>query len=66
MHRLSPRDRLPFTMPSQPCLDPPETLHHGMVRGIERIALFRDEADRADFVTRLVTLAAEGALTVYA
>ena len=27
-----------------------DTLHHLLVRGIERTALFRDDNDRADFV----------------
>jgi len=53
-------------MPRQPRLDAPETLHHVMVRGLERRALFRDDQDRVDFVTRLAALAAQGALTVYA
>jgi len=38
-------------MPHGPRLEAPATLHHGMVRGIERMALFRD---RADFLRRLV------------
>jgi REP element-mobilizing transposase RayT len=37
-----------------------------MVRGLERRAIFRDDVDRADFVTRLAALAEGGALTVYA
>jgi REP element-mobilizing transposase RayT len=53
-------------MPRQARLDAPETLHHVMVRGIERTTLFRDDTDRADFVTRLAALAGQGALTVYA
>ncbi len=53
-------------MPRQPRLDGPHTLHHVMVRGIERRALFRDDTDRADFLARLAPLAAQGALTVYA
>lgn len=53
-------------MPRQARLDAPDTLHHVMVRGIERTTLFRDDTDRADFVTRLAALAAPGALTVYA
>ena len=50
-------------MPRQARLDAPDTLHHVMVRGIERTTLFREATDRADFVTRL---AAQGALTVFA
>lgn len=53
-------------MPRGPRLDAPDTLHHVMVRGIERRALFRDEADRADFVGRLAALAESGALQIYA
>ncbi|MFA5028549.1 MAG: transposase [Candidatus Methylomirabilota bacterium] len=53
-------------MPRQPRLDAPETLHHVMVRGIERTAVFRDDIDRADFLARLAALAESGALTVYA
>ena len=53
-------------MPRGPRLDAPETLHHVMVRGIERRAIFREERDRADFVRRLAALAEAGALTVYA
>ncbi len=40
-------------MPRQPRRDAPETLQHVMVRGIERTAIFRDDADRADFVRSL-------------
>ncbi|RPH98368.1 MAG: transposase, partial [Zetaproteobacteria bacterium] len=53
-------------MPRQPRLDAPNTLHHVRVRGIERTAIFRDDADRAAFVTRLAALAAAGAWTVSA
>jgi REP element-mobilizing transposase RayT len=47
-------------------LDAPATLHHMMVRGIERTAIFRDDRDLTDFSTRLATLAEQGAWTVYA
>ena len=56
----------PPAMPRQPRLDAPETLHHVMVRGIERTQIFRTDADNADFVARLAALAEQGALTVYA
>ena len=45
-------------MPRQPRLDASGVLHHVMVRGIERRAIFRDNADRADFVDRLAALVA--------
>ena len=44
-------------MPRGPRLDAPDVLHHVMVRGIERRPIFRDDADRADFVARLAELA---------
>jgi len=53
-------------MPRQARLDTPGALHHGMVRGLERRVIFRDDSDRADFVARLAALAEAGALTVYA
>jgi len=53
-------------MPRGPRLDAPGVLHHVMARGLERRAIFRDDQDRRDFVDRLATLAAGGAVTVYA
>ncbi len=53
-------------MPRQARLDAPGVLHHVMVRGIEGRRIFHDDADRADFCARLASLAAAGALTVYA
>ena len=53
-------------MPRQARLDAPDTLYHVMGRGLERCALFRDYADRAEFITRLARLVEVGALTVYA
>ena len=49
-----------------PRLDAPGILHHVMVRGIERRAMFRDDRDDVDFVRRLAGLAGPGALTVEA
>jgi len=53
-------------MPRQPRLDAPGVLHQVMVRGIERRAIFRDEADRAAVVARLATSVTGAGLTVYA
>ena len=53
-------------MSRQARLDAPGTLHHVMVRGIERTALFRDDRDRADFVARVAQLAERGPLAVFA
>jgi len=51
-------------MPRQPRLDAPGILHHVMVRGFERRTVFRDDADRTDFVARLAAVAEQGAWTV--
>jgi len=53
-------------MPRQPRLDAPGALHHVMVRGLERRAIFRDDADREDFCARLGALVAATGITVYA
>jgi len=43
-------------MPRQAKLDCPGTLHHVMVRGIERRRIVEDEEDRKNFVSRLGSL----------
>ncbi len=53
-----------LAMPRQARLDAPKTLHHVMVRGLERRVIFRDDVDRTDFLARLATLAEQGAWTV--
>jgi predicted TIM-barrel fold metal-dependent hydrolase len=53
-------------MPRGPRLDAPGVLHHVMARGIERQLLFRNDADRDDFVRRLAALAETEAWSVYA
>ena len=55
-----------LAMLRQARLDAPDTLHHVMVRGIERTTIFRDDPDRTDFLGRLAALADQGALTIYA
>jgi len=52
-------------MPRGPRLDAPATLHHVMVRGLERRASFQDTRDRNDFLDRLATLASADAIAVY-
>ena len=46
-------------MPRQARLDAPGTLHHVMIRGIERKRIFREDRDREDFVSRLRSLCRE-------
>jgi len=40
-------------MPRQARLDVPGALHHIMVRGINKSAIFKDNQDRARFLERL-------------
>jgi len=53
-------------MPRQARLDSPGTLHHVMIRGIERRRIVDDEEDRKDFVRRLGKLASETSTSIYA
>ncbi len=53
-------------MPRGPRLDAPGVLHHVMVRGMEGRDLFRDSADRRDWVQRLAKICAETHLTILA
>ncbi|MFC1869319.1 transposase [Thermodesulfobacteriota bacterium] len=53
-------------MPRRARLDAPGTLHHVMVRGIERSKIVDDDADRENLVSRLGTLAADTQTTIYA
>jgi len=46
-------------MARQARLDAPGTLHHVMIRGIERSAIFKDDDDRQDFISRMGVLAKE-------
>jgi putative transposase len=46
-------------MARQARLDSPGTLHHVMIRGIERAPIFRDDKDREDFLSRTGKLARE-------
>ncbi len=53
-------------MPRQPRLDTPGALHHVMGRGIEKSKIFRQDADREDFLDRLADLCREGYIVVFA
>ncbi len=52
-------------MPRQARLDAPGTLHHVIVRGIERGAIVKDDADREAFVTRLGTVGQATGTAIY-
>lgn len=53
-------------MPRQARLDAPGTLHHVIVRGIERRKIVDDKTDRKDFVSRLGQISADTDTIVYA
>jgi REP element-mobilizing transposase RayT len=53
-------------MPRRARLDSPGTLHHVIVRGIEKRKIVDDVADRENFVKRMGELAAETRTSIYA
>ena len=53
-------------MPRRARLDAPGTLHHVMVRGIERRRIVNDVADRKNFVKRLGKLSVDTNTPIYA
>ena len=53
-------------MPRRARLDSPGTLHHVIVRGIEKRFIVDDDEDRKNFVTRMGELALETQTSVYA
>lgn len=53
-------------MPRRARLDAPGTLHHVIIRGIEKRLIVREDAERNDFVSRLGWLAMETRTAVLA
>jgi putative transposase len=53
-------------MPRQARLDAPGTLHHVIIRGIEKRLIFNDDEDRKGFLSRLNTLVSETETKIYA
>ena len=53
-------------MPRGPRLDTPGTLHHVMIRGIDRGSIVQDDMDRNEFLKRMGMLAKETATAIYA
>jgi len=53
-------------MPRQARLDAPGTLHHVIVRGIEKQLIFDDDQDRKKFVFKLGKLVRDTGTAVYA
>ena len=52
-------------MPRQARLDAPGTLHHVIVRGIEKRRIVDNRKDRENFVKRMGEIALESATTIY-
>lgn len=53
-------------MPRQARLDSAGTLHHVILRGIEKRQIFDDDLDRESFITRMAQLAIETKTKIYA
>ncbi|ASQ90332.1 hypothetical protein CHL67_04790 [Prosthecochloris sp. GSB1] len=53
-------------MPRGPRLDAPGTLHHVMIRGIEKGCIVDDDMDRNEFLNRMGRLASESGTGIYA
>jgi REP element-mobilizing transposase RayT len=53
-------------MPRGPRLDSPGTLHHVIIRGIEKREIVIDDEDRDIFVSRMGTVALKTATSIYA
>jgi len=53
-------------MPRGPRLDAPGTLHHLMIRGIEKRNIVENDTDRDDFINRLDQIAVETGTSIYA
>jgi REP element-mobilizing transposase RayT len=53
-------------MPRQARIDTPGSLHHIIIRGIERKRIFRDNKDRDDFLERLGNIISETSTPCYA
>ena len=53
-------------MPRGPRLDAPGTLHHVMIRGIEKGCIVDDDMDRNEFLNRMGRLARESGTGIYA
>lgn len=53
-------------MPRGPRLDAPGTLHHLIIRGIERRQIVDDDEDREGFVARMGAIALDTDTSIYA
>ena len=53
-------------MPRQAGIDAPGSLHHVIIRGIERKPIFKNKADRVDFIDRVETILIETSTPCFA
>lgn len=53
-------------MPRQARLDAPGTLHHVIIRGIEKGKVVDDREDRHNFVSRMGKIASDTSTAIYA
>ena len=53
-------------MPRQARLDAPGTLHHVIIRGIEKRRIVDDRWDRGNFVSRIAQVASDTETAIYA
>lgn len=53
-------------MPRQSRIDAPGALHHIIIRGIERKAIFKDDADRNEFVERMESIFGDSSTACFA
>jgi hypothetical protein len=53
-------------MPRLPRIDAPGVIHHVIIRGIEKRAIFQDQSDYEDFLKRLEALIPETQTRCYA
>ena len=55
-----------IAMPRQSRIDAPGALHHVIIRGIERKAVYKDDADRNEFVERMESIFADSSAPCFA
>lgn len=53
-------------MPRQSRIDAPGALHHVIIRGIERQAIFKDDTDRGEFLERIESIFTDSATPCFA
>ncbi len=53
-------------MPRQSRIYAPGVLHHVIIRGIERKAIFKDDADRTEFIERIASIFADSSTPCFA